>query len=84
MEDKLKRDKAAFTMRTILFSMRMIQEKYYVTPDGRAGRTYRRMNPYNPLTYLYLAFGVVIAIVCYGILGAWDAVFGKRNPFKWY
>jgi hypothetical protein len=73
-------------MRKTLIFLRIVQEKKRHLINGNCKdviRTYRRFNPYNPLTYPFLTIGVVIAILAFGFIGAWDSVFDKRNPFKW-
>jgi hypothetical protein len=42
----------------------------------------RRLNPYNPLTYIFMIVIVIIAIVLYGIVGAW-AQLDLEKPFTW-
>lgn len=41
----------------------------------------RRMNPYNPLSYILCVIGIVYAIMFFGIVGFWKELY---NPFKWY
>lgn len=42
-------------------------------------RELRRLNPYNPLSYIFIA-GVILL---YGAILAWKE-YGKEKPFKWH
>lgn len=41
-----------------------------------------RLNPFNPLTYVTMAVIVVVAIIFFGIVGAW-AQLDLKEPFTW-
>ena len=43
---------------------------------------YRRLNPYNPLTYLVCICVIAVGLITHGIIGFWEQV-DLRNPFKW-
>jgi len=45
-------------------------------------RTLRRLNPFNPLTYLVSLGVIIVGIIMFGIVGFWEQV-DFRNPFKW-
>jgi hypothetical protein len=40
-----------------------------------------RLNPCNPLTYVWLLFSVVVVLVLFGVMGLKDLT--EENPFKW-
>lgn len=42
----------------------------------------RRLNPFNPLSYLTLTIVFFLGIILYGIIGFWNEV-DLNNPFKW-
>lgn len=68
--------------------MRILTALYIVQvhdnkPSDKRGRgffTAYRMNPYNPLSYIFIVISLVVGLVLYGIIGTFK---GYRNPFKW-
>ena len=42
----------------------------------------RRLNPYNPLSYLTLTIFFYVGIILFGVIGFWNEV-DLNNPFKW-
>lgn len=50
---------------------------------GKGFFTARRLNPYNPLSYIFVILLFAIALVLFGIVGMWSQI-DNRNPFKWY
>ena len=44
--------------------------------------TKRRINPYNPLSYVALLLILIIGILMFGFVGFWKETDGT-NPFKW-
>ena len=42
----------------------------------------RRLNPYNPLTYITLTIAFFVGIILFGVSGFWNEV-DLNNPFKW-
>lgn len=67
-------------MRKILTKIYILQEK-----KNENGFLRHRLNPYNPLSYLYLLLAFISGLLYYGIRGLSDEmdIRGKRNPFKW-
>lgn len=52
-------------------------------PDNNFERTYkRRLNPYNPLTYVVILTALSIGIILFGIVGIWRET-DLKNDFKW-
>jgi hypothetical protein len=45
-------------------------------------RKYRRLNPFNPLTYIAIVIIILVGFVMFGIVGFWKEV-DLRNPFRW-
>lgn len=67
-------------IRTALKQINVIQER---SKSGyRFNVKSRRVNPYNPLSYIVLILGFIIGIVCFGIIGFWNEI-DTDNPFKW-
>lgn len=70
--------------------MRELLKKIYViqevdNKDRKLGRGYltaRRINPYNPLSYVAITLIVITGILMFGFVGFWKETDG-RNPFKW-
>lgn len=42
----------------------------------------RRMNPFNPLTYISILIIVLVGFLMFGLVGFWKEV-DLRNPFRW-
>ncbi len=49
---------------------------------GRGFFTARRINPYNPLSYIALIIILVVGLLMFGFVGFWKET-DLRNPFKW-
>lgn len=67
--------------------MRKILMKIYVLQEKRNERGFvrHRLNPYNPLSYIFLLMQFIASLFYYGIKGLSDEMDmrGKKNPFKW-
>lgn len=50
---------------------------------GRGFLTARRLNPYNPLSYIGLIIAVILFIPIVVIIAIYESVIKFRNPFKW-
>ncbi len=50
---------------------------------GRGFFTARRLNPYNPLSYLFIFLIILIGLLMYGFFGAFKEIDITKNPFKW-
>jgi hypothetical protein len=44
--------------------------------------TARRLNPFNPLSYIALIIIFIVALLMFGFVGMWEEM-DLRNPFKW-
>ena len=67
-------------MRKILTFLYILQEK-----KNEKGFIRHRLNPYNPLSYLFLVTQLISGLIYYGIKGFSEEMDmrGKKNPFKW-
>lgn len=73
-------------MENILKKLLIIQEMPSQNTHPRLGKIYcdaQRINPYNPLSYIYLAIMFVTIIIAYGLIGVYDEFKNAKNPFKW-
>ena len=70
-------------VRKILKRLYIIQYKKVETDNKHIKFwEHRRLNPYNPLTYLLCIGVIIVGLITHGIIGFWEQVdFG--NPFKW-
>ena len=59
----------------------IIQEQEHKDPFKR-GYFKRRMNPFNPLTYISILIIVMVGFLMFGLVGFWKEV-DLRNPFRW-
>jgi hypothetical protein len=59
----------------------IIQEQEHKDPFKR-GYFKRRMNPFNPLTYISILIIVLVGFLMFGFVGFWKEV-DLRNPFRW-
>jgi hypothetical protein len=53
-----------------------------IPPFGRGFSKAYRINPYNPLSYLFLLVVLLVGILMFGIVGFWKEI-EVRNPFRW-
>lgn len=60
--------------------MRKLLKKLYIVQEYSNGK--RRINPYNPLSYITLVIIFFVGIIMFGIYGFWKEV-DIQNPFKW-
>lgn len=69
-------------IRKILKFLWIIQEKKH-TDEFK--RTYfkKRLNPFNPLTYITIFITFLIGFLMFGIIGFWQEV-NRINPFYWH
>lgn len=50
---------------------------------GRGFLTARRLNPYNPLSYIGLIIAVILFIPIVVINAIYESIIQFENPFKW-
>jgi hypothetical protein len=71
--------------RKILKSLWILQEVDQENKEKKLGRgfmTARRLNPFNPLSYIALIIIFIVALLMFGFVGMWEEM-DLRNPFKW-
>lgn len=66
-----------------IFILQEVSNKNRYPKLGRGFLTARRLNPYNPLSYVFCILLVIFGIILYGIIGVWEELSPPRNPFKW-
>jgi len=72
-------------LKSVLKSLHIVQEASNKGRNPKLGRgffTAKRLNPYNPLSYIALFVIVLSALICFGIIGMWKEM-DNHNPFKW-
>lgn len=76
-------------IRKILIKLRVIQvidneerNRNGVKRKGRGFMEARRLNPYNPLSYIVVVVGAIIGIILFGFVGIFSEI-DTKNPFKW-
>ena len=47
-----------------------------------AKRTWRRINPYHPISYIFILCVLIFALLLFGFVGMWKEI-DLRNPFRW-
>ena len=68
-------------MKKILKTLFIYEGKELLTPFERK-YTKMRLNPYNQLTYLFIAIIFIIGILKFGFVGIWKEL-DTRNPIKY-
>lgn len=63
-------------LKKILLLLGIVQEK---TIDGRL---HKRLNPYNPLTYVVVAIAFIVSVILFGVVG-WKKEVNLFNEFKY-
>lgn len=72
-------------MKKLLKFLFIIQEVSNEGRDPQLGRGFfeaRRLNPYNPLSYITVVLVLIVGILMFGFVGIWKET-NLRNPFKW-
>jgi len=60
--------------------MRKLLKKLYIVQEHSNGK--RRINPFNPLSYIALIIIFFVGIIMFGVYGVWKET-DIINPFKW-
>lgn len=68
-------------IRKILKLLLIIQERKKKDAFNRT-QIQRRINPYNPLSYIFFLLALIIGIFAFGIVGVREE-FETHNEFKW-
>ena len=72
-------------MNKILKRLLILQEVSNHNRKPKLGRGFmnaRRLNPYNPLSYITVVVSVIAGILMFGFVGITREL-DLRNPFKW-
>jgi predicted PurR-regulated permease PerM len=72
-------------MRKLLKWLFIVQEVSNEGREPKLGRGFfnaRRLNPYNPLSYVIVVICLIAGILMFGFVGFWKET-DLRNPFKW-
>lgn len=68
-------------MRKLLKYLYVIQEKTYDKKFRKAVK--RRLNPYNPLTYLFIVIFLIVGVIMFGVVGLKNEINIDELKFKW-
>jgi predicted PurR-regulated permease PerM len=69
-------------MRKILKMLWIIQEKKIINPFNEVS-TLKRLNPYNPLSYLTILLCLIIGVFMFGFVGVFNEFNMDELKFKW-
>ena len=61
--------------------MRKLLKVLYILQSHKETKK-RRINPYNPLSYLAIVIMFIFGVLMFGFVGIWGEV-ATTNPFKW-
>lgn len=67
---------------TFIFVLQEVSNKDRNPKLGRGFTKARRINPYNPISYLILLAFLIIGILMFGFVGLWKEI-DYTNPLKW-
>lgn len=69
-------------MRKLLEWVWVIQVKTF-TNDNNRKVVKRRLNPYNPLTYIVMLIFLIVGVIMFGVVGLKNEVNMEELMFKW-
>jgi hypothetical protein len=72
------------TVQKVLHIVGVIQEVSNEGRNPKLGKGYfkaRRLNPYNPISYIVFILLLLVGVVLFGVIGIKEQSSG--NPFKW-
>lgn len=69
-------------MRKLMKFLGVIQEMKKIPQRGIHPYIHRRLNPWNPLTYITILMIIIIGLIMFGLVGFWKEV-DTKNPFSW-
>jgi hypothetical protein len=62
----------------------LILLKIMLVKTDERGYSKKKLNPYNPLTYVTLVIALLIAFILFGAIGMWkETDIFERNPFTY-
>jgi hypothetical protein len=65
-----------------LFILQEVDNRNKTPKMGRGFFTAYRLNPFNPLSYIFIIIILIFGIIMFGIIGFWKEI-DYRNPFAW-
>lgn len=69
-------------MRKLLKTVGVIQTKE-INDTFKRKKTLQRLNPFNPLTYIFILIALIVGIVMFGIVGIKNEINLDDLKFKW-
>ena len=72
-------------MRKLLNCLYVIQVRSNAGRKVKYGRGFseaHRLNPLNPISYVFLAGAIIVGLILFGVIGFWKEE-DLKNPFKW-
>jgi hypothetical protein len=69
-------------MKKILLALKIVQQKQFKDPFNKT-YTKRRLNPYNPLTYILIIFLFAIGLIMFGVKGIFKEIDFSDLKFKY-
>jgi NhaP-type Na+/H+ or K+/H+ antiporter len=72
-------------MRRLLVFLGIVQHKRVLDGSGTIPRlrTFKRLNPFHPLTYIVILLSLIIGLFMFGFVGLWKEVNWKELKFQW-
>ena len=70
-------------MDDFLIKIRVLQQRHVKGKIKLLDKNYTRLNPYNPLTYLYMILDVLVCLFAFGFWGVYTGFKKRKNPFRW-
>lgn len=74
-------------MRKILIALKVVQvvdnrlrSKQGLKKIGKGHFQAYRLNPFNPLSYVFVLVAILLLLILYGVIGFFNKA---ENPFKW-
>ena len=71
-------------VRKLLMLLKILQETTIEsnTRGFKDSYSVRRVNPYNPLSYIALTIIIIVGVIMFGVVGIRKEI-NSLNPFKW-
>jgi hypothetical protein len=77
----MKRENILIRILKSLYVAQEVSNKGREKKLGRGFSTARRLNPYNPFSYIVVCLNIIVGILMFGFVGFWKELI--KNPFKW-
>jgi hypothetical protein len=69
-------------MKKILLALKIVQQKQFKDPFNRT-YTKKRLNPFNPLTYILIILWFVFGLIMFGVYGLFKEIDFSDLKFKY-